>query len=91
MTTKTEKIAALKLEYPTLRTGSDEYGYTDLSPTDYEALIESWADNQLADEAKLAEAEAVETAKLDAITKLIALGIDPKAFGLVIEEKSEKA
>ncbi len=29
-----------------------------------------------------AEAEAVATAKADAINKLAALGIDPKAFGL---------
>ena len=82
MTTKAQAIAALKLEYPTLKSGSDETGYTDLSPTDYEATIEAWADNQLAEEAKAAEAEAIATAKADAIDKLTALGIDPKALGL---------
>lgn len=82
MTTKAQAIAALKLEYPTLKNGSDETGYTDLSSSDYEATIEAWADNQLAEEAKAAEAEAIATAKTDAIDKLTALGIDPKAFGL---------
>jgi hypothetical protein len=64
MTTKTEKIAALKLEYPTIKTGSDEHGYTDLSQTDYEATLSEWADNMLADEAKAqAEAEIKATAR----------------------------
>jgi hypothetical protein len=82
MTTKQEKITALKAEYPTLKTGSDEAGYTQLSAEDYEATIAEWADNELAAEAKEAEAQAVATAKLDAIEKLTALGIDPKALGL---------
>ena len=82
MTTKIEAIAALKLEYPTLKSGSDETGYTDLSLTDYEATIEAWADNQLSEEAKAAEAEAIATAKAEAVDKLTALGIDPKALGL---------
>ena len=82
MTTKTDKIAALKLEYPTLRTGSDEHGYTDLSQTDYQATLSEWADNMLADEAKAqAEAQAIIN-KADALDKLTALGIDPKALGL---------
>ena len=58
MTTKSDKIAALKAEYPTLKTGSDETGYTDLSLADYEAKIAEWADNELAAEAELANAEA---------------------------------
>jgi len=53
MSTKAEAIAALKLQYPTLRSGNDEQGYEELSPANYEATIEAWADNQLADEAKL--------------------------------------
>ena len=70
MTTKAEAIAAFKLEYPTLRSGNDEDGYEDLSPVDYEAQIEVWADNQLADEAK-AEAEAqVATDKAALLAKL---------------------
>jgi hypothetical protein len=40
---------------------------------------------------KVAEAQAAEEAKIDAIAKLTALGIDPKALGLVIEEKPVKA
>jgi hypothetical protein len=82
MTTKAAALAALKLEYPTLKSGSDETGYTDLSSADYEATIEAWADNQLVEEAKAAEAEAIATAKAEAVDKLTALGIDPKALGL---------
>ena len=70
MTTKAEAIAALKLEYPTLKSGSDESGYIDLSPTDYEATIEAWANNQLAEEAKAA---ADETAASKAATEKAAL------------------
>ena len=70
MTIKAEAIAALKLKYPTLRSGDDERGYEDLSPADYEATIEDWADNQLAEEAKAAEAEQAETDKAALLTRL---------------------
>jgi hypothetical protein len=82
MTTKSEKIAALKLEHPTLKSGSDDAGYTDLSVEEYKTTIEAWADSILEKEAKLAEAEALATAKTEALAKLTALGIDPKALGL---------
>lgn len=72
MTTKQEAIAALKKEYPTLKSGSDEQGYTDLSPADYEATIEGWADNQLANEALNA---ANEQAIKDKSALLAKLGI----------------
>ena len=64
MTTKTETIAALKKEYPTLRTGDDERGYEDLSPAEYEATIEKWAENQLSDEAAKTKAAADKSALL---------------------------
>lgn len=89
--TKDEILAELKVTHPTLRTGSDEDGYIDLSKTDYEAKLSEWADNLIIDAAKKVEEEAVAQAKLDAITKLTALGIDPKAFGLVIEETPVEA
>ena len=87
MTTKTEMIEIIRAENPAgLRIGSDETGYTDLTPAEYEAQITEWAENRLANEAKvaadLADAEALETAKADAVDKLTALGIDPKALGL---------
>jgi hypothetical protein len=82
MATKTEIIANLKKEYPKLKAGSEEAGYTDLSPADYEATIEQWADNLIAKAAEEAEALAKEQAKADALAKLSALGIDPKALGL---------
>ena len=82
MTTKLEMIAILKAENPTLRVGDEEQGYDDLSSKAYEAQIAEWADARLAKEAQLAEAEAVAQAKLEAVTKLTALGLDPRAFGL---------
>ena len=82
MTTKAEMIAAIKAENPTLRTGSDEDGYTDLTPAEYEATVEEWANSQLEQAAELAKAEALAAAKTEAIDKLTALGIDPKALGL---------
>ena len=82
MKTKSEIIAELKTQYPSLRVGSDEQGYEDLSKAEYEATIEKWADAELEALANAAEAEAVAQAKLDAATKLEALGIDPKALGL---------
>jgi hypothetical protein len=63
--TKQDKIAALKTQYPTLRVGSEETGYTELSAEDYEAKIAEWADNALAKEAQEIEALATKTALLD--------------------------
>ena len=82
MTTKQEMITLIKAENPTLRTGSDEDGYVELTGADYETQVETWADLRLAKEAKLAEAQALATAKAEAVDKLTALGIDPKALGL---------
>lgn len=65
MTTKAEKIAALKTQYPTLRVGSDETGYTDLNADEYEAIISEWADTILAKEAQLAQEAAEKQALLD--------------------------
>lgn len=87
MKTKEEMIEIIRTENPNgLRTGSDEAGYNDLTAAEYEAQIAEWAEARLAKEAKvaadLAEAEAKAIAKTEAAEKLIALGIDPKAFGL---------
>lgn len=70
MKTKEELIAELKAEYPTLRTGSDEDGYIDLSAAEYEAIISERADNLLADEAKAAELAKTETDKAALLAKL---------------------
>ena len=82
MTTKSELIAAIKAENPTLRAGSDEDGYVDLTPAEYEATIEDWATSRLKKADELEQAKALAQSKLDAVDKLTALGIDPKALGL---------
>ena len=85
MASRAEIIADFKKEYPTLKVGSDEAGYTDLNAEDYEATINYWADNAIA-AAELAEVEAAkEAAKEAAQAKLAALGLttdDLKALGL---------
>ena len=45
--TKTQIEARLKSEYPTLRTGNDEDGYTDLDKKDYDAKIAEWVKTHL--------------------------------------------
>ena len=82
MTTKAELIATIKAENPTLRAGSDEDGYVDLTPAEYEATIEDWATSRLKKAEQLEQAKALAQSKIDAVDKLTALGIDPKALGL---------
>jgi hypothetical protein len=83
MTTLNEMIETIKAENPNgLRIGSDETGYTDLTATEYETQIAEWAQGRLDKQARLAEAELAAQAKADAVDKLTALGIDPKALGL---------
>jgi len=72
MTTKEEIIAAIKAENPTLRAGSDEYGYVDLTVEEYEAEVNRWADARLA---KLASKEALKKAEEDKAALLAKLGI----------------
>jgi hypothetical protein len=56
--TKNQLITQLKKDFPTLREGSEEQGYIELSAEEYDARIEKWADNVLAKQA--AEAAQVE-------------------------------
>lgn len=71
MTTLNEMIEIIKAENPDgLRVGSDEDGYTDLNPTEYEAQIAEWAENRLADEAKALEVEAAAVTKADLFARL---------------------
>ena len=65
MTTKSNKISELKIEYPIIKVGSDEIGYTELDSIAYEAKIAEWADNILAKEAQEAQEAAAKQALLD--------------------------
>ena len=85
MTTKADKIAAFKAQYPTLQVGSEEDGYTQLSSEDYEAKISEWADNELAAEAELAKAEAeLAKAEADKEALLAKLGITANEAKLLL-------
>jgi hypothetical protein len=80
MTTLNEMIQIIKAENPNgLRLGSDETGYTDLTPAEYEAQIVEWASNRLAKEAEDGKAESAKAALLD---KLGITADDLKALGL---------
>ena len=89
MKTKSQFIAELKSEYPVIQIGSDQVGYTELTPAEYEAQISEWADTLLAKQEAEALAEEknteAEVAKEAAEAKLAALGLtadDLKALGL---------
>jgi hypothetical protein len=80
--TKNEIIAELKAQHPTLRSGSDETGYSDLSASDYDTTINAWAEDL---HLRLVSDAALATAKIEAQAKLAALGLttdDLKALGL---------
>lgn len=62
--TKAQIVTKLKAEYPTLKVGDDERGYTELSKAEYESTILQWADNELASEAAVAKAESDKSAIL---------------------------
>jgi hypothetical protein len=70
MTTKTEMIAKLKLQYPTLKKGSDETGYETLLSEEYEATIAQWADDKLETEAKETASLQAEVDKAELLAKL---------------------
>ena len=78
-------ITRLKAEYPTIREGSEEVGYTELKAKEYEATIARWAEAELEIEEKQAELAKAEASKVTAKAKLEALGLttdDLKALGL---------
>ena len=85
MTTKSELISELKLAYPTLRTGSDEGGYTDLSSAEYTATIGKWADDAISEAAALAAEQAITDAAATQKAALLArLGITADEAKLLI-------
>lgn len=81
MTTKTELIAELKNNYPTLRSGSEEDGYVELSTEEYNATIEEWADNKLIELNEIAAKENKEVAKAALLARL---GITEEETNLLI-------
>ena len=90
MTTLNEMIQIIKAENPVLKTGNEEQGYEEIKGALYDEIIKQWAQGRLNKQARLIEAAAIEQAKLEAIDKLIALGIDPKVFGLQVDDLTEK-
>lgn len=65
MKTLKEYTDELKAEYPSIREGSDEAGYTDLDAKAYEAKIKEWALNLFNEEKKKAETVEAKNAILE--------------------------
>lgn len=55
----------LKAEYPSIREGSDEVGYTDLDAIAYEAKITEWASNLFNEQKKNAQVKEAKNAILE--------------------------
>jgi hypothetical protein len=70
MTTKQQMIEILENQFPTLKVGSDDSGYTELSADEYNATITEWANAKLAKEAKEAEAQAKAQARAELLERL---------------------
>ncbi len=70
MATKAEIKTKLKAEYPVLKIGNDDDGYTELDAKAYEAKIAEWAEAAYAEEVAKAEAEAKAAKKEEVLAKL---------------------
>lgn len=70
MKTKSQIITELKSLHPSLKKGDDNSGYVELSDEEYDLTIAQWAENFLAKEAEIAEAEAKATAKAALLERL---------------------
>ena len=70
MTTKQQMIEILENQFPTLKVGSDDSGYTELSADEYNATITEWANAKLAKEAKEAKAQAKAQARAELLERL---------------------
>jgi hypothetical protein len=63
-------IKQIKSENPSLKSGSEESGYTELNQDEYDAIILEWANNRLAKLQKKAEAETQAQAKAELLERL---------------------
>ena len=70
MKTKEQITAELKAEYPVLKIGNDDEGYTELDAKAYAAKISEWTDAVYAEEVAKADAAAKETKKQEVLAKL---------------------
>lgn len=75
MTTKLEIIAQLKKDYPVIKIGSDEAGYSELSKDEYEAKINEWAENIEAANVEPTITEKLASVGLDVNDLKAALGL----------------
>jgi len=70
MITQEEIIVQIKLDTPTLKTGSDEYGYTELTSNEYETQVLEWAKSRLAKQIQAIAAKQAVTDKAVLLAKL---------------------
>ena len=82
MKTKAQITAELKEQYPTLKIGNDEDGYSELNAKDYAAKIAEWADAELA---VLEEQDKADAASLAKASLLERLGITAEEAALLLK------
>lgn len=81
MKTKEQFIAEYKVQFPTIKVGSEELGYTFLEGEEYETTINVWADDALLKQ----EVEAsIAKAATDKAALLARLGITKEEAQLLI-------
>ena len=64
MKTKSQIIADIRSENPTIQVGDDTQGYTQITGDAYEAIIADWADARFAKFKAVADKEAAKAALL---------------------------
>ena len=75
------KINSLKSEFPSIRVGSEETGYTELIGKDYDDQIAKWAENVIAQEQAEIDQSAKVVARLAILEKL---GITAEEAALLV-------
>jgi hypothetical protein len=78
MKTKLQIIADIRAENPTIQTGDDDQGYTQITGDAYEAIILDWA------EARYAKLKTIEDREADKAALLAKLGITADEAALLL-------
>jgi len=79
--TKQQFITEYKTQFPTIKVGSEELGYTLLKSEEYETTIDEWAEKALYEQAKQ---KAIAQAATDKAALLDKLGINADEAKLLL-------
>jgi hypothetical protein len=79
MIKKADKVKELKAKYPVLTKGVDN-AVIEVSKSEYDEIIGTWADNEIAEEQKKLEVAQLRQTKIDAYTKLGLSAVEVEAL-----------